>query len=152
MSGINDPLNWDLVRRQTYTANVISDNVFIPISTIAIVAESHTMMVGFRNSQAKPTWRFAATLEMRLLTLPSSTSEFQASVSAFSKGCKLNELTIIKFPNYGLLPFLVEIKVAKWHKEMFVEAWKYSGDEVDIATQSLEILNRIELKINTLQT
>ncbi len=150
MTGINDPLNWDLVRRQTYTANIVSENVFIPIPSIPIVAESHLMMFGFRNDLGKSSWRYAASVDMKLLTLPSSTSEFMASVAAFSKGCSLRELTLVKFPNYGLLPFLVEIRVAKWHKQMFIEAWKYSGDEVDIPSQSLDILNRIESKIDAL--
>lgn len=150
MTGINDPLNWDLVRRQTYNTTIFSENSYIPIPTISVIAESHLMMFGFRNSQAKQTWNFAASVNMKLLTLPSSTSEFMASVAAFSKGCNLRELTLVKFPNYGLLPFLAEIRIAKWHKEMFIEIWKYSGDEIDIPTQSLEIINRIESKIDAL--
>lgn len=150
MTGINDPLNWDLVKRQTYNATMITENSYIPIPPISIVAESHLMMFGFRNDLGKSTWRYAATVEMKLLTLPSSTSEFMASVAAFKQGCNLRELTLVKFPNYGMLPFLVEIRVPKWHKQMFLEAWRYSGDEIDIPSQSLEILNRIESKIDAL--
>lgn len=150
MSGINDSLNWDLVRRQTYNAVSGPETSYFPIPPISIVCDSHLMMFGFRNDEAKPTWRFAARVHMKLLTLPSSTSEFLASVEAFSQGCNLRELTLIQFPNLGLLPFLAEINIAKWHKKMYIEVWKYSGDEIDITTQSLEIIRRLESKIDNL--
>lgn len=154
MTGINDSLNWDLVRRQTYTAISGPESSFIPIPPIALVCDSYLMMFGFNNDEAKPSWRFAAQVRMQLLTLPSSTSEFQASVQAFSQGCGLRELTLVRFPNLGMLPFLVEIRIAKWHRKMYVEAWKYSGDEVDVNTQSLTLiqsqLTQIESKIDNL--
>ncbi|MBD2516859.1 hypothetical protein H6G93_17910 [Nostoc sp. FACHB-973] len=154
MTGINDSLNWDLVQRQTYIATPGPETSYIPIPPISIICDSYLMMFGFRNDEAKSNWRFAARVHMKLLTLPSSTSEFMASVNAFSQGCGLRELTLIKFPNLGLLPFVAEIIIPKWHRQMYVEAWKYSGDEVDANTQSLGFiqsqLNQVESKIDAL--
>jgi hypothetical protein len=154
VSGINDSLNWDLVRRQTYTAVPGPESSFIPIPPVALVCDSYLMMFGFDNTEAKPSWRFAAQVRMQLLTLPSSTSEFQASVQAFTKGCGLRELTLVEFPDFGVLPFLAEIRIAKWHRKMYFEAWKYSGDEVDPNIKLLNLtqsrLIQIETKIDNL--
>jgi hypothetical protein len=144
VSGINDSLNWDLVRRQTYTAIPGPETSYFPIPPITVICESHLMMFGFRNDEAKKTWWLAATVSQRLLTLPSSTSEFLASVEAFNQRCGLRQLTLIKFPNWGLLPFLAEINIPKWHKQMYVEVWKYSGDEdFDVIQQSLNKINTL---------
>lgn len=102
------------------------------------------MMFGFRNPEAKPNWWLAADIYQQLLTLPSSTSEFIALVEAYRVRCRLNTLFLVKFPNYGLLPFLVEIRFPKWHKKMEMEAWYYSKEEYD---QSAKALNEIQLKV-----
>lgn len=147
MSGINDSLNWDLVKRQTVSRTYNPDGTFNRISPVTVVADSYVMMFGFRNDNAPSRWWYAATVSMKLLTLPSSTSEFMASVHAFSRKCGLRELSIIQFPNYGLLPFLAEIRFPSWHEQMYLEVWKYSGDEINVAMQTLE---RIETKIDAL--
>lgn len=143
MPGINDNLNWNLTTRRNLTATTFNDETsYIPAFTVP--GDSYLMMFGFRNPDAKSHWWLAADIYQQLLTLPSSTSEFQASVEAYRTRCRLNTLTLIKFPNYGLLPFLVEIRFPRWHKKMEVEAWYYTGEEYD---ECLKTLNQIQLQV-----
>lgn len=117
MPGINDSVNWNLTTRRNLTATTFPDgSSYIPALTIP--GNSYLMMLGFRNPDAKASWWLAADIYQQLLTLPSSTSEFIASVEAYRTRCRLNTLSLVKFPNYGLLPFLVEIRFPKWHKKM----------------------------------
>jgi len=139
MPGINDSLNWNLTTRRNLVATNFADGTsYIP--TLTIPGTSYLMMFGFRNIDAKSNWWLAADIYQQLLTLPSSTSDYQASVESFRTRCRLNTLSLVKFPNYGLLPFLVEIRFPKWHKKMDLEAWYYSGEEYDPSMQTLDLI------------
>lgn len=141
-------LNWDLVLRRTYYAKPITEDFksFIPIPTITATVDSHILLIGAKNPQAKPSWFLAGYAGSRLLFSPSSTSEFTAAVQSYPRvKLGLDRLTLVKFTNFDLLPYLLEINVARWHKEMFLEVWKYSGkvDDVDATVA------RIEEKLDT---
>lgn len=140
-------LNWDLVLRRTYYAKPITEDFksFIPIPTITATVDSHILLIGARNSQAKPNWFLAGYAGSRLLFSPSSTSEFIAVQSYPRVRLGLDRLTLIKFANFDLLPYLLEINVARWHKEMFLEVWKYSGNVDDVEAS----VARIEDKLDT---
>lgn len=143
MPGINDSLNWNLTTRRSLSAVSFFDGTsYIP--TLTVPGNSHLMMFGFRNPEAKSNWWLAADIYQQLLTLPSSTSDFQASVEAYRVRCRLNTLCLVKFPNYGLLPFLVEIHFPKWHKKIEMEVWYYDGEEYD---ESIKALNQIQLQV-----
>ncbi|WP_414530974.1 hypothetical protein, partial [Nodularia chucula] len=47
-------------------------------------------------------------------------------------------LTLIRFPDYGVLPFTIQLDIPRWHERMNIEAWWYDGDDPDQALQSLE--------------
>lgn len=144
MPGINDSLNWNLIKRDTLTARVFQDGTSY-LSPLTIPIENYLIMLGFSNPEAKSNWWLAANVYQQLLTLPSSTSQFQASVEGFRARCRLNTLTLIRLPNYELSPFLLEITFPRWHKKMYVEVWGYSGGEYE---ESLKALSRIESQIN----
>lgn len=143
-----DSLNWDLVERKTYYAQLISTDgsKFIPISPITILVDSYILLIGCRNTQAKPNWYLAGFAGSRLLFSPSSTSEFMSTVQSYPRvRLGLDRLNLVRFKDFNLTPFILEINVARWHKEMFIEVWKYSGQTDDIQPQ----LDRIEESINT---
>ena len=155
MSGINDKINWNLTRRETLYARKFPDgSIYIP--PISLVANSHLMMFGFKNIKGKPTWKLAADLYQNLLVLPSSTSQFQAAVQASRFRCSLNTLSLINFPNFGSLPFAIEIRFPICHTQIYFEAWCYMGGETnealktltEIKTQIPPVLQRIEQKID----
>lgn len=141
-------LNWDLVQRKNYYAQSITadGSKFFPIPTITVLVDSYTLLIGCRNTQAKPNWYLAGFAGARLLFSPSSTSEFTATVQSHPRiRLGLDRLNLVRFKDFNLLPYLLEINVAKWHKEMLIEVWKYSGATDDIQAQ----LDRIEQNINS---
>lgn len=142
-----DSLNWDLVLRNSYYAKPLGGDSkkFLPIPTITVAVDRYTLLIGARNSQASPNWFLAGYVSNRLLFSPSSTSQFMAVVqSCPSVRLRLNQLTLVRFPDFNLIPYLLEINVARWHKEMFLEVWKYSGQVNDIEAS----LARIETKLD----
>lgn len=145
-------LNWDLALRQTYTARPASPtnpDIFVPIPALTVSVDSTVLLIGARNQFAKPRWYLAGSASRRLLFSPSSTSEFVAAVSSQGKiSIGLNRLTLINFRDFNLTPYLLEINIARWHREMYLEVWKYSGSIADIENS----LNRIEFKIDAIDT
>lgn len=144
----SNSLNWDLVQRNNYFAQSITSDgsQFSPIPSITVLVDSYILLIGCSNPQAKPSWYLAGYASNRLLFSPSSTSEFTAAVQSYPRvKLGLNRLTLVRFTNFNLLPCLLEINIMKWHKQMFLEVWKYSGSTDEIEAT----LARIEDKIDT---
>lgn len=148
-------LNWDRVLTKTYYAQPITTDgsQFKPIPTITALVDSYTLLIGCRNTQAKSNWYLAGHATSRLLFSPSSTSDFTAAVQSYSRvKLGLERLTLVRFKDFNLTPFLLEINIAKWHKEMFVEVWKYSKEPNNVEDDLARIentLERIEYKLDT---
>lgn len=142
-------LNWNLALRQTYLAQPHPEllNEHLPIPAITLSIDSHVLLIGASSSKAKPNWYLAGRASSRLLFSPSSTSDFLATVQSSSRyKIGLNRLNLIRFTDYDLTPYLLEIQIASWHQDMYLEVWKYSGDLGDVQTS----LTRIEGKIDNL--
>jgi hypothetical protein len=149
MWNLDNSANWTLALSQTYYAQPITPDFenYIPIPTISLSVNSYVLLIGCRNPQAKPNWYRAGYASSRLLFTPNNTSSFAtATVQSYSgRRLNLNRLNLIKFKDFDLLPYILDINIKQWHKEMFVEVWTYSGETDDIEAQ----LDRIEEDINT---
>ena len=64
---------------------------------------------------------------MRLLSLPSSTSDYVAAIEAETKKCRLFNLTLMIFPDLGVSSYLLNLEVPYYFKQFSCEIWKYSG-------------------------
>lgn len=155
-----DSLNWDLVLRQDYfvTPTPSDPKNYSPIPSITVLVDSYTLAIGARSDKALNHWYLAAYVNQRLLFVPSSTSDFIALVQTKEDfKIRLNQLNLIQFPNFGISPYVLEIKIPYWHEHMFLEVWKYSGTDNAKPVQELiaEVrsdLNRIESKIDSQST
>lgn len=134
---IQNSLNWDIALRKTYQGRVpvaageLQPYRSPPIPPITISVDSYILAIGASSTTAKPHWKLAAWVAPRLLFSPSSTSEFIAAVqSEQSQKVSLNQLTLIQFVDFGIKPYLLEIRIPRWHTEMYLEVWKYSGEVV----------------------
>lgn len=78
---------------------------------------------------------------MRLLLVPSSTTDYAAAVEAASQACGLNRLTLIRFPKLATSDYLLNVVFPRWHTTMRLEVWKYNGIDD-------EALSRIEHQLN----
>jgi len=129
----NNPLHWDLMLRQSYEARPIpvpegsTYTEYRPIPDISLVADSRILMIGTNCNHAKPWWKWGGTASMRLLTLPSTTSDYVAAVQAYQQKCRLFSLTLIRFPDLGVSSYLLNLEIPYWFKQCSVEIWKYSG-------------------------
>ncbi|MBE9191405.1 hypothetical protein IQ230_13825 [Gloeocapsopsis crepidinum LEGE 06123] len=150
MWDFTNTLNWDPVLRRTYNAQpaTADGDQFIPIPPITTVVDSSIIMIGAKNSLAKPSWYLAGSVSSQLLITPSSTTEFVSVVENSRKRIGLNRLNLFRFNNYNTSQVLIEINLARWHKQMYLEVWKYSGSIGDLEAG----LARIESKIDTLNS
>lgn len=139
-------LNWDLILRQNYLAtNITTDgNNFVPIPTITVSVNSQVLLIGAKSNNAKPGWYKAGYVASKMPFSPSSTGEFTIPIQT-SRSIKfgLNRLTLLRFTDYGIIPFLLEINISKWHKDMLLEIWGYSGNLGDIESSLEEIKARL---------
>lgn len=155
MWDLGNKSNWDLALRNTYYASVSSSDpkVFVPIPPVTTSVNSYTLLIGVENSSAPSHWYLAGYACPRLLFTPSFDSDFLSLVQS-NTGVRLglNRLNLVSFSNYNILPYILEINVARWHKEMSIEVWQYIGSELDIRDDLVEIksdLDRIETKIDS---
>lgn len=150
-------LNWDLVLRTSYTAQLAPETKrgFLPISNKIIEIDKYTLAIGVGSTKAKPTWRIGAFVAPRLLFSVSSMSEYGGLVrSNNSKAVFLNQLTLVQFEDFGLTPYALEISFPFWIEQLNIEVWKYQGldNAKPVQEQIAEVrtnLERIESKIDT---
>lgn len=138
--------NWSRVLSQTYrgaqTSTVPPKS--LPITPKIISVSSRILLIGTRNPLAKETWFTAGWVSTRLNFTPSSTTDFPGLIQGNGQHrLSLNKLNLVRFYNYNLSPYAIELNIARWHSEMFVEIWQYMGAMDDLDAQ----LDRIEQQV-----
>lgn len=141
-------LNWDLVIRQVYYATLDSqERVIAGVPPIFVEVNSRVLLIGARNNLAPVHWYFAGSVAPRINFSPSSTSQFGGLVqNGYSRKLALNKLNLTVIPEYNIYPLFLELRFAKWHAQMLLEIWQYSGAMGDLHAD----LARIESKIDAL--
>ncbi len=125
-------LNWDLTLRATYSASPAPNEArgYFPIPPKTILLDRYVLAIGASSSVAKPNWRLAGFVSPRLLFSPSSTSEYVAAVqSEKGQAILLNQLTLIRFTDFGITPYLLEISIPHWFSQLSLEIWRYQGTD-----------------------
>ncbi|HEY9672238.1 MAG TPA: hypothetical protein V6D11_12390 [Waterburya sp.] len=142
-----DNLNWDLLRRATYQGikSDIHRSGYAPIPEIALLLPSSIALVGCKSDGALPWWWLGCRASVSLRISPSSTSEYTALVEIYRKNCRLDNLTLLRFPEYQPQPYVLALSVPKWISNLSIEVWYYSGIISDQYQQSLD---RIESRLN----
>ncbi len=145
-----DSLNWDLAKRQKYTAQLApgDDSRYIPLPDISLVLSSYILLIGTKNQKSKPTWWLGCRASVRLLVSPSSLSEYTAAVEVHRQNCQLGALSLVRIPYYKPVPYLLVLSVPRWHQELEIEVWQYSGPlPSDTPEASSGQLDRMERQI-----
>ena len=126
---LGDRLNWDSVTTRNLSANRtgLGRWAFDPLPPFTTLVDRPVLAVGIKNSTAPVTWRLGAFASQRLLMTPSITSDFLALVQTRSLFCGLNQLTLLEFPDYNLYPYTLVLDFPRWHENIFLEVWKYTG-------------------------
>lgn len=140
--------NWDLLKRQTYQAtNQEVNGSFDPIPAFTVTCPSNIIAVGAKNTYARPSWQLGSWLFPCLFIAPSSFSEFVNLMQTNRYAVPLNRLALFQMPEYLPKPYLLYFQPPKWHRELLIEVWYYSGVETTTVEQKLD---EIETKLNTL--
>lgn len=148
--------NWDLIlsdsRSVTYTNNTTSDKLpyyYEPISPIYASPNSHILLIGTKSEKAKPHWFLGARASQFLYVSPSTTSYFISGVQAQeSKKIGLNRLTLVKFEDYGISPYTLQLSIPYWIEDITVEVWEYADPIVSDSQNIIDRLDAIETKID----
>ncbi len=141
---LQDPLHWDLMLRQSYEAAPIPTpegrrgQWFYPIPDINISCDSSIVAIGINCIHANPWWKWGGTARMKLLSLPSSTSEFVAAMVVSEFRCQLFQLNLVRFPVLDVPLYLLNLELPYYFQQAYVEIWKYSGP-TDVDDTTVEI-------------
>lgn len=140
---LTNRIHWDGVIRETFSIAPEPRRNRIPPASR--VVNSNFLLVGCKSSLAKPNWNFGMEVAVSLLASPDTFSEFPAGMAILEKRIVLNRPTLVPFPRYQPQPYLLTFSFPYWHKEMYVEAWQYSGPQSSTVEETLgEILMEVQ--------
>lgn len=140
-------LNWDLLHRQKYLAQATPSGGFIPLSRVNVICSSNIIAAGAINTKGKRHWTLGAWLYPALLISPSDSSDFTAAMDFERYAVPLGRLKLIQMPKYQPQPYLLEFQIPRWHEELYLEVWYYSGEESTTVEEALKDTNT---KLDTL--
>lgn len=128
--------NWELIlseRRVVVYKNgtsPVNDNYkYTPISPIYASPNSHILLIGTQSNSALSHWFLGARVSQYLYVSPSTTPNLISGVQTSDiKRVGLNRLTLVKFEDYGVLPYILQLEIPYWLEDIYVEVWEYQGN------------------------
>ena len=139
---VGNKLNWDSVIRQKYWATALAGDTFAPIPDKTFLVSGNLFLIGCKNDDAKPKWFLGCRASQLLLASPTTYQpEFLDLVQTDTPiPIPLNRWRLVRFTNYGLTPYLLNISIASWHRQLYLEIWQYSGVDSDSVEAKLDAL------------
>lgn len=136
---LGNPNHFQEVYETVLTAEIVVEGFYKPIPQhqIPITFSCHTLFVGATSTKAKPNWRLGFYLRM---LIASSVGTAEASNRPIPFG-----LNLIRFPVLSS-EYKLKAYIPKWHQEMEMKIWQYTGPESDV----LNLLEQIKLKTDAL--
>lgn len=148
---LGENLNWNLITRTTHLTQPTSDEDLIRIPLIHHPISTSVCAIGCSNERAKQSWRFAGWARAFIGRSPSSTSEFTALMCISQQKIYLRNLQIVRLPRFpNLYPYLLQIDLARWHVQMFLEIWAFDESDVPISSQPSFLLDELNAKLDVL--
>jgi len=148
--------NWELILTQKSIVTRHSDKVrkdslyeYDPIKPIYTNPRSHLLLIGTKSDSALPHWFLGATASQFLYVSPSTTSYVVSGVQAQeSKKIGLNRLTLVKFEDYGISSYTLQLNIPYWIEDITIEVWEYADSLISDSQNIIERLDSIETKID----
>lgn len=136
---LSDPGYFQVVYETILNGQLVVAGRYIPIPqhSIPIIFDCHTLLVGATSATAKPNWRLGFYLKMLVVT---SAGTAEASNRSIPFG-----LNLIRFPALSH-EFKLKAYIPKWHRQVEMKIWKYTGPELD----TLDLLEQIKSKTDLL--
>lgn len=160
--------NWDLANVENWqlllsekrlatakTQPISGKNFFNPIPPVYANPNSNILLVGVQSEYAKPTWFLGARIAQFLYVSPSSYYNYTSGVQISNiRKIGLNRLTLIKFDDFDINEYVLEVAIPYWIQDIYVEVWQYLGDVRDSDEEwvsLVERLNSIESKLDSVE-
>lgn len=151
--------NWELILSDRRTVQRVNNPdlaqnqyEYIPIAPIYTNPNSHVLLIGTYSASAKPYWFLGARASQYLYVSPSTSSNFISGVQASDiKRVGLNRLTLVKFDNYDVLPYTLQLEIPYWLEDIYVEVWEYQGYVSQGYEEVLDRLDAIETQLEDIK-
>lgn len=145
---LQDSVEWNILKRDQYTIQPVQQWQtksreyldYLPIKDIAVLANSPIIMVGISSKSAKKHWYLGGWAAMYLNIVPGSNTDFVAAVKTDPQKCKLNNLTLIRFPFLGIYPYTLVVSIPYYFEDVYIEIWEYTDFDKQ-QTFTLEMLS-----------
>jgi len=126
---LNLSAEWQLISSATLIGAPVGRRYW-RIDPQNFTVNSHVALVGVSNQYAKSRWFVGAYASM-LLPSPVSGSSTLTAIDAWRKVCSLGCYTLLDFPKIVDQPITLNLRFPKWQREVFVEVWEYTGQDID---------------------
>jgi len=147
MSNLSYPVansaNWQLIWNATLTAPAAPGNSpeterFYPIPPTAVPVQLSSELVAFHASSTvtPPHWKFAATVEQKLVTglTVGGTSD---AIIGYRK-IYLNQISLLRFPVIFGSSFVLQVRVPYWIRQVTLNCWTFTGAVTDSYSNRLD--------------
>lgn len=153
--------DWNLILTESRVAERKPTNpdparyeyLYTAIPPIYATPNSHVLLIGTYSRSAEPHWFLGARVSQYLYVSPSMNSNFVSGVQTSDiKRVGLNRLTLIEFPNYNILPYVIQLDIPYWLEDIYIEIWEHQGYHLDESKRYEDIIARldsIEEKLDT---
>lgn len=144
--------NWELILSDRRIANRLPTPdpakykyLYDPIAPIYTTPSSRVLLIGTQSNSAKSYWFLGARVSQYLYVSPSMNSNLISGVQTSDiKRVGLNRLTLVKFEDYGVYPYTLQIEIPYWLEDIYVEVWEYQGIYADENQQYEELIARLD--------
>lgn len=142
--------NWRLLLSDSRVAEYNKEATYSryfhnPINPFITSPNSPILLIGTYSPTAKKHWFLGARASQYLYVSPSSTKELILGVcSGEKKRVGLRELTLVRFPNYNIFPYILQLEIPIWLDTIYVEVWEYLGQYSDEDESIQSIISRLE--------
>lgn len=143
--------NWELLLSERRIAQRIPNSdptyeyKYNAIPPIYITPNSRILLIGTQSNSAKSHWFLGARVSQYLYVSPSMNSNLISGVQTSDiKRVGLNRLTLVKFEDYGVYPYTLQLEIPYWLEDIYVEVWEYQGVYADENQQHEELIARLD--------
>jgi hypothetical protein len=117
-------LRWNLIATRSLSWAASGDG-FTPIPDQAISCNSPVIQIGARVDSAPLHWFLGCWVTPLLLISPDSYTQFITGTALDSIAVPLNRLKLIDIGLDEPMPYLLQIKIQQWHRQIDIEIYGY---------------------------
>lgn len=138
---VSGSLNWNLLFRQTLTAQSLGGGRFAPIPPLVRTSNYSLLLIGSDNPNKKLRWELGCWCNTQVPILPDSGTTLLGLADVGRYPIPLGRFRLIWIPDFDVRPFYLSFSIPNWHERLDLEAWWFDGD---ISNEIIERLTLIQ--------